>query len=461
MIENRNCEFKGTGGQYFPVVFIHLFLISTVTFGIYSPWAWARLLRLKASHTVINKQSVVFTGTGLQLFKLILINGILTVITFGIYGPWAICKFFDWRAQNTLVGGNPSQFTGTGKALFLFYLIHFVILTILTLGIYSFYALFRLWAWKEEHTKYGGEKASFGAGFGEFLKISIISWILNSITLILFMPWSLCMMYRWQINGLRVGDGKEVKHFPPVKTNITVIAIFIIIGLLPLVALSFCVKRQYEELSREANKHNQIRRMKTKALIKGQAVKFPIKKKPSAVVAPKPSEKTKEEEPRTLDYDQEIKKLSDLIKQHFRNVDAHYNRALLYESKGDLQQALKDYTLAVKINDKYGDAYYNRGLVYVRMKKYKLALGDFDSAVKLDHRAFDAYCNRGNINYILGKADLAIKDYTEALKINHNDADSYYNRGVVYLSKGHISKAMSDFKMAAQMGHVKAKDQLK
>ncbi len=35
-----NCEFKGTGAEYFVPVFLHLFVLGTITFGIYLAWAW-------------------------------------------------------------------------------------------------------------------------------------------------------------------------------------------------------------------------------------------------------------------------------------------------------------------------------------------------------------------------------------------------------------------------------------
>jgi uncharacterized membrane protein YjgN (DUF898 family) len=53
-----NCEFKGTGGQYFVTVFIHLFILGSLTLGIYTPWALVRLWRLKASHNTMNGKSV-------------------------------------------------------------------------------------------------------------------------------------------------------------------------------------------------------------------------------------------------------------------------------------------------------------------------------------------------------------------------------------------------------------------
>lgn len=478
MMGKGNCEFTGTGGQYFVTVFIHLFLISAVTFGIYSAWAWVRLFKLKASHTLINGKRVTFTGDGGQLLLLILVNGLLTLITLGIYGPWALCKFFDWRVRNTLVEGKRSQFTGTGSSLFLFYLIHLMLLPMLTLGIYYFLGLYRIYAWKEEHTRYGGEATSFGAGFGEFLKISLISWILNVVTLSLFTPWSFCMLYKWQIDGLAVGDGDGVKHFPPVKTNPVVAAILIIIVLTLFLALSLCIRHQDETRPREVSEPMRLPKMKQKGLTDRKGARA-LEKRPSGVVTPKAGreavikkvarQKTpvftapvpvKKPEQGSIDYDQEIKMLDGLIKRESKNADAFYNRGWLYAAKGNLEQALSNYTQAVQINRKFGDAYYNRGLLYVTMEKYELAVQDFDEAIKLDSRLADAYCNRGNANYRLLKNDLAIRDYTAALRVAPGDADVYYNRGVVYLSLGQKAEAMEDFKKAARLAHEKAKEYL-
>ena len=170
-----NCNFSGNGGIFFSTVLIHLFILSAITLGLYLPWAWVRIFKLKASHTTIQEKGVQFVGTGGQLLVLGLVQGLITLITLGLYGPWAICKFFDWKARNTIVGGTPSRFKGTGGGLFPLYLVHLVILPVLTLGIYYVYGFYRLYAWKEEHTLYAGQKTSFGGGFLAFLKISIIS----------------------------------------------------------------------------------------------------------------------------------------------------------------------------------------------------------------------------------------------------------------------------------------------
>ncbi len=422
-----NCQFSGTGGQYFVTVYIHLFLLGSITLGIYSPWAWVRLFRLKASHTIINGKKVAFTGTGAQFLMIVLIQGLLTIITFGIYGPWAMCKFFKWRAQNTLVGNKPSQFIGTGSSLFCFYLIHLVILPILTLGIYYFLGIYRLYAWKEEHSRYGKEKTSFGGGFGGFLKVSLIGSMLNTITLNLFAPWALCMLYRWQISGLAVGDTKEVEHFPPVKINPILVIILFIISFIALLLIVMIIK----------NKFNEMKQFQQEAQITSIRPKEIVEKKP--------------EEKRPLNFVHEIKKLDDFIKRGTKNADVYYNRALLYASKGDVTQAIIDYTKAIEIDKSHGDAYYNRGLAYVKKKRFQEAAKDFDAAIGLAPDSADAYCSRGNVNYKLVKLDSALEDYTTALKITPEDPDLYYNRSIVYRAMGDEPNATKDAEKAAQL----------
>ena len=457
-----NCQFKGSGGQYFGTVIIHLFILSAITFGIYSAWAWVRIFRLKASHTTMNGKTLSFTGTGGQLFILGLIQGLLTIVTLGLYFPWALCKFFSWKAQNTLVGGRPSQFSGTGRALFVFYLIHLFILPLLTLGLYYFLGVFRLYAWKEEHTKYGGEKTSFGASFGGFFKVSLLSYLLNIITLSLFTPWAMCMLFKWQIDGLAVGDSKDVEHYPQVKTNIIFLVVLIIIGLIPFLAVAFLIKGQLGQFQKIKSQIGtaQMKGFPAPSILSGKKQTLKIHRRPSKQIS-RPRSKAKPVQKKgVIVYDSEMKNLNALIGKNKTNADAFYDRGWLYESKGNYRKAEEDYTRAVEINKDHADAYYNRGLVLVKIKKYEQAIKDFSEAIRLNPRSVDGYCNRGNAYLRLGKTDSALQDYNAALKINPKDTDILFNRAVVYLTTGKKEEAMSDIRKAAEWGHKKAKEYL-
>lgn len=152
-----------------------------------------------------------------------------------------------------------------------------------------------------------------------------------------------------------------------------------------------------------------------------------------------------------VDYDAEIKKLNDLIKEDSQNIGAFYNRGWMYASKGEVLKAIDDYSQAIEIDKEFGDAYYNRGLLYAKMDRTEQAVRDFSKAIEFDSQAFDAYCNRGNLYHKMGKAAMAIRDYTEALKLKPNDGELYHNRSVVYMSIGKKSEAAADSKKAAQL----------
>lgn len=457
-----NCDFKGTGGQYAVAVFIHLFLLGTITFGIYAVWAWVKIFRLKASHTLIHGKPVSFTGTGGGLFVLILVQGLLTFVTLGIYGPWALCRFMDWKARSTLVGGKPSEFNGTGGGLFPLYLVHLVLLPILTFGISCFYGIYRLYAWKEEHTLYGGERTSFGAGFGSFLKVSLLSLLLNVLTFSLFTPWGLCMLYRWQVGGLAVGEGEGVSHFDRVRTGGPAVLILILVGLIPLMAIASLIWRQWGHFSPRLGPTSFVKQRVPTAGLREARTKTAVPKpapggEPSAAGRPAPEPAETEG---SLESDRELGRLQALIKVHGESAKLLNARGILHLQRGELEEAERDLTQAILLDKKDANLHYNRGLVYIRMEKYDLAVRDFSVAIQLDPKAVDAYCNRGNANRRMGHLDAAIQDYTAALALTPGDSDLYFNRGLARIARGQNERGLEDIRQAESLGHAGARSYL-
>jgi uncharacterized membrane protein YjgN (DUF898 family) len=491
-----NCEFNGSGREYLEVFIIHIFLLSILTLGIYFPWAWVRLFRLRASHTRINGKSMTFTGTGGQFFVLCLVNGLLTLITLGIYWPWAACRISDWKARNSLIDGNPSGFVGAGGSLFVFSLIHFLILPALTLGLYSFYAMYRYYAWKNEHFRYGGAKTSFGAGFRGLLQIYLIivvilillpaigtlvnlaamEWLSPLICLIIS-PWLICMFFNWETRGLVVGDEEGVQHFSPVRTRFLWVVIFILIVLTAIAAAALFVKdrlgtqmaemgnlsRLLEMKGEDATKSGSVRGTVKRPDLKtapaptaapgGDAGKAPVPEKsaPEEPLAPAWRSPAEESAPSPEAYESEMRDLSAFIEKDGQNSDAYYSRGCLYARTGKLEEAEKDFARAIEINNRNSDAYYNRGLVRARLQDFDLAVKDFEDAIELNPQAADAYCNRGSAYFQMGKRDLAMKDYAKGLAMKPDDADLYYNRGLLHLSLGRKAEAKADFDKATAL----------
>lgn len=75
---------------------------------------------------------------------------LLTVLTLGFGTPWAICMRYRWRSQHTLINGTRVRFTGSGAGLFGNW-VKWFLLCIVTLGIYGFWVAPRLTKWIVEH----------------------------------------------------------------------------------------------------------------------------------------------------------------------------------------------------------------------------------------------------------------------------------------------------------------------
>jgi len=500
-----NCEFHGSGGQYLSVFILHIFLLGLLTLGIYSPWAWVRLLRLKASHTRIDGKPVIFTGSGGQFFLLCLVNGLVTFVTLGIYWPWAACRISQWKAQHTLVDGEPSVFVGKGGNLFLFSLIHFLILPALTLGLYTFYAMYRYTAWKEEHVQYGGARTSFGAGFWPLMRIYLIiivillalpavgtviylpalDWLAPLICVIVS-PWLICMFFDWETRGLVVGDEEGIEHFPPVRTRPLSVILLILLVLAAAVWGALYVGEWVGTRFSSTVHLGQLlgsekERPMPPGSVRGRVSRpSPVRppaqeqKGPSPPQAPKTPSTTaasgkpaaQSGAPETVvppwpaplmeampsrEYEAEIADLDAFIEKDGQNSDAYHSRGWIYARKGDLERAQADLTRAIEISPRSGDAFYNRGLVRARLRDFERAVQDFSQAIELASGTADAYCNRGSVYFQMGQMDLAMKDYAKALEMKPNDPDVYYNRGLVHLSQGRSAEASADFKKAVEL----------
>lgn len=82
-----------------------------------------------------------------------IVASLITSITCGIATPWAICFMMKFIIGNTVIDGKTLKFDGTGAQLFGNW-IKWLLLTIITCGIYSFWVTPRLYQWIASHTHF-------------------------------------------------------------------------------------------------------------------------------------------------------------------------------------------------------------------------------------------------------------------------------------------------------------------
>ena len=75
------------------------------------------LLKPDASRSS-NQLCIVFTGSGSEYFRIWIVNLLLTLVTLGVYSPWAKARRLRYFYGNTVVDGEPLGFHGDPKKMF-------------------------------------------------------------------------------------------------------------------------------------------------------------------------------------------------------------------------------------------------------------------------------------------------------------------------------------------------------
>ena len=82
-----------------------------------------------------------------------ILGAIITTVTLGICYPWALCMVYGWKINHTVVDGHRMRFSGSAIGLFGNW-IKWLLLSIVTLGIYGFWVAIKLEDWKVKNTTF-------------------------------------------------------------------------------------------------------------------------------------------------------------------------------------------------------------------------------------------------------------------------------------------------------------------
>jgi len=94
---------------------------------------------------------------------------------------------------------------------------------------------------------------------------------------------------------------------------------------------------------------------------------------------------------------------------YFKSGTAHLD-------KGNLDQAIADYTESIRLKPNIFVAYLNRGTAFRRKGEFDLAIADYNKAIELKADYYDAYTLRGICYGKKGRYEEAVADFTKALE---------------------------------------------
>jgi membrane protease YdiL (CAAX protease family)/Flp pilus assembly protein TadD len=127
-----------------------------------------------------------------------------------------------------------------------------------------------------------------------------------------------------------------------------------------------------------------------------------------------------------------------------RGAWGYVERGNQHLKRGELDDAIADYTEAIRLVPNDPSAYFNRGLARFNKGQHAEALPDFDRAIELDPKMADAYLYRGMARHNLRRHDKALADYSQALRLDPEEVLAYTNRARIRFSRQDLDGALAD-----------------
>ena len=132
---------------------------------------------------------------------------------------------------------------------------------------------------------------------------------------------------------------------------------------------------------------------------------------------------------------------------------AYLNRGLSESGPGSEARSKDDYKAAIRLFNELilgspmNPYYYTqRGVIYQTIGEADRAILDYSDAIRLAPRETYPLINRGVLLYLRkDNNEGAIADLTAALKLKPCEVSAWANRGIVYKRKGEIDRAITDF----------------
>lgn len=118
--------------------------------------------------------------------------------------------------------------------------------------------------------------------------------------------------------------------------------------------------------------------------------------------------------------------------------------------RGNLRQAIAEYTKAIEYEITYAEAWFYRGKAYYDLNEISQAIADYSKAITYKSDYVEAWFYRGKAHSDIKKIPQAINDYNVVIKYKPNYAEAWFYRGKAYHQGGNIDRAIADYTKAIE-----------
>lgn len=120
---------------------------------------------------------------------------------------------------------------------------------------------------------------------------------------------------------------------------------------------------------------------------------------------------------------------------------AYFDKALIFDNKGELEKARELYELSVNEDPEFAFAWDNLGLVYRKLGNYDKAIECYKQSLKVDPTGETPAQNLAIAYEFKKEYDKAIEYYT---KLDENNPERFYGIGRNYALKGDLENALDN-----------------
>ncbi len=139
------------------------------------------------------------------------------------------------------------------------------------------------------------------------------------------------------------------------------------------------------------------------------------------------------------------------VLEYHRNITVAWNnRANFYRDRGDIQQALNDYSEVIRLAPEKSGAYNSRGKLYFNSsnrRDWPLAQKDYQKALSIEPHNAEYMTNLGAIYAKMDDRSNALRYFSDAIKSNPDHAVAYLNRSIMYQQLNRPADALSDIQV--------------
>jgi len=153
----------------------------------------------------------------------------------------------------------------------------------------------------------------------------------------------------------------------------------------------------------------------------------------------------------TMDSENKLQALNNMIANSPDDAKAYYERALIFIQKNILQQAFKDLSMATILDSTNPDYFLMLADVSFRGLQIQQSVKAFEKCLNLDPENIEANLKLSELYMYLKAYPKAIEYANEALRIDSRRSKAYFIKGFVYKESGDTNRAISSFTTVTEL----------